>query len=1233
MFRNHILKKNIRNLYSINTDVHISDSITTNTLNGFTFPTEDGASSQVLSTNGDNVLSFIDVDTDLVNDTSPQLGGDLDLNNNDIIGTGVWNATAIADNKIASSSTWNNHVNNSNNPHSVDKSDVGLSNVENTTLSTWAGTNNITTLGTIVTGVWNATAIADNKIASSSTWNNHVNNSNNPHSVDKSDVGLSNVENTTLSTWAGTNNITTLGTIVTGVWNATAIADNKIASSSTWNNHVNNVSNPHSITKEQLGLGNVENVTLSSWSGSSNLNTLGTINTLVVDNACSVGGLTTKANIGHINDPGLLTLSSGFLNVDGDVVIDGNLTIHGTETTINSTTITINDVFIELAEENNGDATDFGIVGQYNSSGVKYAGLFRDHSDKRFKFVKDLTTLPVSNISSYTKANLEVDNLYGDVTGDITGNLTGNVTGNVSGTAASVTTAAQTAITSVGTLTSLNVSGNVGIGDTTPSYKLDVNGTGRFTGDLTSNGFTCSRLTTSVTGTFGSVQTRGTGEGLYDGYSIDGNFVFMAYNADNLFIHNDVDNQHIWRYHRTGQKHSFYVAGGEKMTIDSNGNVGIGQSINLQHKLYVNGTSKFMDDLTCNAGFSCSGLTNTITGSRGSVETKEIYNRWAGYSIDGNFVFTAWDANNLYIYNDVDNQNIWRYDRTNSRHSFYNAGSTKMTIDSNGNVGIGDSTPSYKLDVAGDINLTGSLRINGTAQTFGGGSSIWSESSSEAYYAGNVGIGNTNPAYKLDVSGTGRFTGNLTCSGYVGIGTNNPDKKLHILGSSNEIAHFERDDGNAATIKFSNTASSEGAIIGLSSTEHLELANLKTNKDIIFKTNNTEIIRVDNGGNVGIGTNSPTYKLDVNGTGRFTGNLTCNNFTGANAGITMSGYIGRSTTQTGFLCGINSSSHTSPIYCLSTGHTPNETTLSNMYGIGYCSGSASFITGTGSGLGMYVAADGDARVFLGANSSSVSYINTTGNFGLGTDSPSYKLDVAGTGRFTGDLTCDSDFITNKLLLEGGTSQYPYIEAKGAGNPKGIGFFTENTEKMRIHKNGNVGIGTTNPAEKLHVDGNVKIENGYYTGTEAGIHLKTIVLTHDDLSGELDLPVPSNFNKPSLTTNTWYNLVYFEYTPVSTSSYLIIESNLVYEISGYGTDKFESRIDVNSVITLHTNKQNFNNNKGGGGRSGCLFPIKARYTNTNDNNKVIEFFFRRTSGDDEIEFDVNNIFVQVTEITR
>ena len=42
--------------------------------------------------------------------------------------------------------------------------------------------------------------------------------------VAKADVGLGSVENTALSTWAGTANITTLGTITTGVWNGTAIS-------------------------------------------------------------------------------------------------------------------------------------------------------------------------------------------------------------------------------------------------------------------------------------------------------------------------------------------------------------------------------------------------------------------------------------------------------------------------------------------------------------------------------------------------------------------------------------------------------------------------------------------------------------------------------------------------------------------------------------------------------------------------------------------------------------------------------------------------------------------------------------------------------------------------------------------------------------------------------------------------------------------------------------------------
>ena len=45
----------------------------------------------------------------------------------------------------------------------------------------------------------------------------------------KSDIGLSNVENTALSTWAGTTNVTTLGTVTSGTWNGTDIAAGYIA--------------------------------------------------------------------------------------------------------------------------------------------------------------------------------------------------------------------------------------------------------------------------------------------------------------------------------------------------------------------------------------------------------------------------------------------------------------------------------------------------------------------------------------------------------------------------------------------------------------------------------------------------------------------------------------------------------------------------------------------------------------------------------------------------------------------------------------------------------------------------------------------------------------------------------------------------------------------------------------------------------------------------------------------
>ncbi len=139
------------------------------------------------------------------------------------------------------------------------KSDLSLDNVENTALSTWAGTTNITTLGTVATGTWNGTAIADAYVASASTWDGKQNAltfgiaNTNAVKIDdadaadddyakftatgiegrsaaevKTDLSLDNVENTALSTWAGTTNITTIGTLgslnVTGIITATTFS-------------------------------------------------------------------------------------------------------------------------------------------------------------------------------------------------------------------------------------------------------------------------------------------------------------------------------------------------------------------------------------------------------------------------------------------------------------------------------------------------------------------------------------------------------------------------------------------------------------------------------------------------------------------------------------------------------------------------------------------------------------------------------------------------------------------------------------------------------------------------------------------------------------------------------------------------------------------------------------------------------------------------------------------------
>ena len=121
-----------------------------------------------------------------------------------------------------------------------------------------------------------------------------------------------------------------------------------------------------------------------------------------------------------LTDFGLQT--SGDLQVDGNTVITGNLTVNGTSITIDSTTVSISDSMFELASGNTStDTLDIGIYGNYNDGlsgeggASEYTGLFRDASDSTWKLFDGLEVEPTTTTnvagSGFAYADLRVGDL------------------------------------------------------------------------------------------------------------------------------------------------------------------------------------------------------------------------------------------------------------------------------------------------------------------------------------------------------------------------------------------------------------------------------------------------------------------------------------------------------------------------------------------------------------------------------------------------------------------------------------------------------------------------------------------------------------------------------------------------------------------------------------------------------------------------------------------------------
>jgi len=186
------------------------------------------------------------------------------------------------------------------------------------------------------------------------------------------------------------------------------------------------------------------------------------------------------------------------VTVGDNLVVTGNLTVSGTTTTVNSSTVSIADPIFEIGESGTDDNLDRGIKMKYNDGAARFAFMGFDDSDAKFAMIARATdTNNVFSGSTGTlKANIETDDSNGLKIGGISPFLKSSGTlklNNISGIDATTETTLEAAIDS---LTNLTQVGTIGTG----TWEGTAIGTSYGGTGLTSHGSTGQILVSTGSG-------------------------------------------------------------------------------------------------------------------------------------------------------------------------------------------------------------------------------------------------------------------------------------------------------------------------------------------------------------------------------------------------------------------------------------------------------------------------------------------------------------------------------------------------------------------------------------------------------------------------------------------------------------------------------------------------------------------------------------------------------------